>query len=320
MGRRWYQNVDIEGVEFEDPARKDSKFWNEGKWAHFIAPLLPEQRETFIEIGCNAGLFLKMATEAGFHRVIGVEADSRIMAQAQAFKRHAKGDWQLVHQKVGKNFVLDELPLADVTLISSAHYYFPIGAFSNLVDHLKSRTLCCLVVAAKARRLSGRAKYDLGSVRGYFRDWREIKVMEGLDMEDDPAPRRRMYGVSFKGNLDAWDIKNTYNLYRWQALRSDKFKKHGLSPALEEFFKKVLSGVTFELKDTPLYRYWETMGYGPEAILGKLEYKKKLAEDVQANGMKEPIYYDRHGKLLDGIHRLVIAKELGYKHILVRCL
>lgn len=318
MGRRWYQNVAMEGVMFEDPGRKGSRFWNVGKWDNFIKPLLPRERGIFMEIGCNAGLFLKLASDAGFQRVIGVEPNKRILAQAKAYREHVGGDWTLIRQKVGGNLVPEKLPLADVVLLSNVHYYFPIDVFSDLVDHLKSRTLRCIVVAARARRRKGRAFYYLSSVRGYFRDWKEVGVIDGLDDEGDPAPRKRMYGIAFKGNLDAWDLATIYGQYTKHAMSSAEFRRHALSPALEEFFALVLSGQSFELENTLLYQYWKTRGRALPAIRKTLEYKKGLAEDIRDNGMRTPIYYDSQGKLLDGIHRMVIAKQLGYQHILVR--
>lgn len=320
--RRWYQNVAIgdQEVTYESHERKESKFWNRGKWDNFIEPLLPKERRTFIEIGCNAGLFLKLATNAGFQNVIGVEANSRIMDQALCFKEHDQGTYKLVHQRVGANFELDQLPLADVVVISNMHYYLPVSVFSKLIDNLKSRCLYCLVVSAKAKRRSGNALYDLYSVRGYFRDWREMRVIEGLDDLDDPAPRKEMYSILFKGSLDAWDVGDRYNLWCKSVVRADEHKRFALPPALKEFFEKVLSGEEFNPGETLLYQYWAERR--PQAahewILAKLAYKQQLAEDVRANGMKDPIYYDQKGKLLDGIHRLVIANELGYKHILVR--
>ena len=95
MPRRWYQTLEIDGVEqvFEDVKRADSKFWNEGKLDTFIAPLLPEERNTFIEIGCNAGLFLNKAREAGFERVIGIECNKQIFQQAEIYREHIDRDW-----------------------------------------------------------------------------------------------------------------------------------------------------------------------------------------------------------------------------------
>jgi len=297
--RRWYQNIEIEGLEvtYEDPKRKDSKFWNEGKWRNFIEPLLPPERETFIEIGCNAGLFLKLATDAGFKRVIGIEANSQI-----------------------KTLVLDELPLADVVLLANTHYYLTIPMLARLVDGLRNRALYCIVVSALARRRSGNALYDLRSARGYFSDWREMKVIEGLDEEGDPAPRVRMYGVLFKGNLDALDVESTWGLWEKAVSGAHRHKRAALPAALEQFFGKVLAGEDFDVEDTLLYDYWATRApkKGTEWRRGFLEYKRRLAEDIRDNGMREPVYYDRKGELLDGGHRLVIAKELGYKHVLVR--
>ncbi len=90
---RWYQTVFIDGVDavFEDVNRKVSKFWNEGKWDNFIKPLLTNvDKGSLLEIGCNAGLFLKMAKDEGFKKVIGVEASNRCCQQAELYKKTHK--------------------------------------------------------------------------------------------------------------------------------------------------------------------------------------------------------------------------------------
>lgn len=320
MARKWYQNVPVENAIFEDVKRKDSQFWNEGKWHNFIKPLLPESRGVFVEIGCNAGLFLKMAVDEGFRGAIGIESNRQIMDQAKRFRALNGITYNLLQMRIGVDSVLDHLPLSDVVLLANVHYYLPVTVFAKLVDRLKTRTLFCIVVSAKAKRRSGNALYDLNSVRGYFRDWREMKVVEGLEVKDDPAPRVRMYGVSFKGSLDVYDVETTYNMWKKGTVWANRHKDTDFSVAIEEYFKKVLDDEDFIFEETLLYQYWvkNSPGASPEWIRKKLAGKRTLAEDVRTNGMKDPLYYDAKGKLLDGIHRLAIARELGYKHILVR--
>jgi hypothetical protein len=240
------------------------------------------------------------------------------MKQAERFREHIGGTYKLLQRCVGRDFELDELPLADVTLLANVHYYFPVGVFANLVDRLKSRSLYCLLVSARARNRIGNAVHWIDGVRGYFQDWQEMGAITELDEMDDPAPRQQMYGVLFKGNLDAYNVGEACD--RWHAENTSRHKDVTIFPALEEFFGKVLAGEIFDAGETLLYRYWQKKrpDRPPEWIRDTLTYKKWLAQDIQRNGIKEPLYYDRKGKLLDGIHRLVIARELGHKHILIR--
>lgn len=315
----WYQNVEgVKDAVFKDPGRKDSRFWGEGKWKTFIEPLLPAERRTFIEIGCNAGLFLKLAMDEGYTDVIGVEACPQRMRQARQYRESNKYSYRLVHQEVGTDFELDQLPLADVTLMANVHYHLPVAVFSDLVDCLRSRTLYCLLVSARTGRRKGNARHYLESVRGYFRDWQEVEVVgdwqgeEGLD-KDDPAPREQMYGVLFKGCLEARDTKS-----QWQKSVAefgggkDRLK---IARGWREFFRAVLDGEEIDLEQTFLYRYYSNR---PDWILDRLEDKRVLANDIQANGMREPIYLDQKDRVLNGTHRLNLACELGYEHILIR--
>lgn len=317
----WYQNVEgVEGAVFKDPRRKDSKFWGEGKWNTFIKPLLPAERRTFIEIGCNAGLFLKLAMDEGYTDVIGIEACPQRMRQARQYRDSNKYLYKLVHQEVGANFELEQLPLADVTLIANVHYHLPVAVFSNLVDRLRSRTLYCLLVSARAGRRKGNARHYLESVRGYFRDWQEIDVVgdwrgeEGLD-ENDPAPREQMYSVLFKGCLEVRGAEA-----QWQKSvaefggGADRFE---IAWGWREFFREILDDKDVDLKYTFLYQYYKNRGKA-DWILDRLKDKQALAKDIQANGMRFPVYLDQKNRVLDGTHRLNLACELGYKHILVR--
>ena len=319
MARRWYQTIEIDGENqvFEDINRKDSKFWNEGKWNNFIKPLLPEEKRTFIEIGCNAGLFLKMAIDVGFKDVVGIEGNSQIFQQAQCFKESNKYPYKLIHQKVGPDFSVEQLPLSDVVLMSNMHYYLGIPTFAKLVEKLKNHCLYCIVVAGRAKRRSGNALWNMESVRGYFRDWEEVKVIDGIDNKGDISPRDQMYGILFKGNLTMVNVEEYYGVWE-KAAKHWKHRSHDLPPALEEFFGKVLSGESFEYEDTLYYQYWRKRRPNKSSkwAVKFLAYKEDLAKDIQENGMNTPIYFIENGHLRDGLTRLCIAKVLGHKYIL----
>ena len=319
--RRWYQVVEIDGVDavFEDKKRRYSKFWNQGKWNTFVAPLLPKERQTFLEIGCNAGLFLKMASDVGFKRITGADGNSRIMQQADILKKHYDGEWDLVNLSVGHDFKLTNLPLPDVTLLSNIHYYLPVGDFSKLVDELMYRTLYCIIVSAKAKRRRGNAMHDIRHVRGYFKDWEEVGVIENMSTDEDPAPREQMYGVIFKSSMSAIDVEE--KLSTWLEEAKSKFhSSHEFAPAIMQFYTEVLGGYLGEIEDSPFYQYWrhrrpdQSPAWTSEFLYDKI----KLAESIRDDGMKEPIYFGTNGKLLDGIHRLCIAKILGYDHVVAR--
>ncbi len=324
MPRRWYQTLEIDNVVFEDVNRKDSIYWNEGKWNNFIAPLLPKECQTFLEIGTNAGLFLKMATDIGFTNVTGVEGNSRIMAQAREYKASIDGKYKLVHELVGHNLNLRNFPLADVVLIANTHYYFPVGVFSRLVDELRNRCLYCIVVSAKAKRRQGNATYDLESVRGYFRDWEEARLIDNVVDPGlaDPCPRERMFGVLFKSNLNTLFVDDYYDDW-YEAAKVPGHKSHELASALQEFTHEILkNGRYIEVKDTELYKYWalRTPGKSLDWVANAMYDKRDLILNIQENGIKEPIYLNKRLKLLDGLHRLSTAKALCYDHILARVL
>ena len=261
-----------------------------------------------------------MATNAGFKDVIGVDSSRSMMKQqAEPYRASNNGIYKLVTQQVGRDFELDQLPLADVVLMSNMHYYLPVPVMSKIVDELKSHSLYCIVVSARAKRRSGNALWDINSVRGYFRDWQEVKVIDDLYVGNDVCPREQMYSILFKGNLSVVDVDAIYDAW-WEAAKSQGHRSHHLAPAMTDFFSKVLSGKSFDYEDTLYYQYWvDRRPNKPlEWVRNLLEYKEDLAKDIQQNGIKVPIYYVEDGHLRDGIHRLCIAKLLGHKHTLGR--
>ena len=205
-----YQNIIIDGKDQgQNPAKRHSKYWNEGKWFNFIMPLLPESKDsTFVEIGCNAGMFPRMAKGYGFRDVVGVEQSARAYKKALAYREFNELDYKLLHRKVGENFSFDELPVADVTLLSTVHYYFDINSWIKYLDELQYKTSYCLVVSRPLEKIGHwipGAEYS--DVRNYFKNWREVGAIHTIREPgvrivdpDDPHPRM-LWSLLFQSSL-----------------------------------------------------------------------------------------------------------------------
>ena len=79
-----YQYLDDGKSTHRKNAREQhSKFWNEGKFNNFVAPLLPSDPKdmTFLDLGCNSGLFLKLAKDYGFRNAVGVDSNEGAIAR-----------------------------------------------------------------------------------------------------------------------------------------------------------------------------------------------------------------------------------------------
>ena len=314
-----YQHIDIPGKElsYEGGDRRNSKFWNEGKWNTFINPLIPEETLDFpfLEIGSNSGLFLKLAEEKGFRHVFGVERQEDRQITSDWYKESTNSKFKVIKESMNSNFDWSQLPRMGVTLISNTHYYMPINDFAETINSLRNRTLYCIIVSAEGRTRSGRVANEIEVVRDYFQDWTQVGIIENINKEGDPSPREGMYGVIFKSNLEAYEIAK----WAWprKAARSQQEKYNKLFPATDDFYNKVFSSKDFNIEDTLLYKYY-SMRKSPERALTYLEYKKELAEDVRENGIKDLIYFDSRDRLKDGISRISIARALGYKYVIIK--
>jgi len=317
---KYHQNLIIDGEE--QPAeyrnRKDSAFFNEGKWKNFIAPLLPEDPldRTFIEIGCNCGLFLKLATEYGFSRVIGVEADPDACAMAERYRDANGMDYKILNRTVGIDFDWDELPCADVVLMANMHYYIPLNEFLLFLDRMRWKTIYCLVVSRRMRdKKHGHPLSDIDALRLYFDEWEILRIIDTSSrmLESDPHPRR-VHSMLFRSRLQRQPIE--YHTKMWHDY-----------PKQRELIDIVSEGRAFIPQQTMNWDYWVerkqtkkrgSSAWSDEEILTYVQHRYNLVKDIYENGMKEPIIVrpDRIG--IDGGNRASILRLLGHRSIIVR--
>lgn len=310
-----YQYLEVGGKPFSRPRpdKANSKFWNEGKWETFIKPLLPDGK-VFVEMGCDAGLFLKLAKDSGFERVIGVEKNKTPVRLGLEYRDTIGYDYQILKRKLGSEFHeegtfdINELPVADVTLMSTFHYYIDINAWIKYVDMLKGKS-CHVIIVSRPESTGGRwrASAEPGFVRSYFHDWDVIGLVENVPKEGDSKPRD-LYSVVFKNPV-----------IRRVSLSS--VKPRTIPGAQRDLADRVASGEDFDLFDTDYYRSWRDRKSGKwsdRTLRHFVGLKANVMKDVRDNGLKEPILVDKHLRLADGGHRYSIIKALGHDSVIVR--
>jgi len=201
-----YQNIVVDGREYGEPSRIGSAFWGEGKWKHFIEPFLPDDcsEMTFLEFGCNYGLFLKLAQERGFETVLGVESNTELRDVTTRYLGRAD---QVLHTKITEKIFRDtfvaDLPAADFVLMANFHYHLHASLVVHLLNLLRRKTRYAIVVSVEQRkRRRGRARPDIQAVRRYFRGWKEVDRISGIPTDGDPDPRGSLYSVLFKTDVE----------------------------------------------------------------------------------------------------------------------
>lgn len=311
---KYHQNISIAGID--QPAeynnRKHSNFFNEGKWQNFIEPLLPSDPSdrTFVEIGCNVGLFLRLAREYGFRDVIGVEADAAACEMAEQYRDAHGLDYKILNRTVGKDFSWDELPAADVVLLSNMHYYIPLVRFLPFLDRMIQKTLTCIVVSRQMRdKKHGHPLPDIDSLCRMFCDWKRVLLIETTrEMLDGDPHRRRVHSLLFRSRLQRRPIED--HTRRGQEYLEQK-----------ELIDIAQSGNEVELEDTLIWAFWAGRKKGrwtDEQVRAQAQYRLDFTRDMLENGMKEPILIQPNGVGIDGGNRAAVQRLLGYESIIVR--
>lgn len=290
-----------------DKTEVDSKFWNEGKWNSFVAPFLPEDcsEMTFIEMGCNAGVFLKEALRKGFGRVVGVDSDKVSVERGATWRDQHGMDYKFLLARMED--ALNDLPVADYTVLANAHYYFTVNDWLDYIDRLQYKTRYVVIVTARKRKGNRCwARADIEGIRGYFKDWEETGFTEGPPLEGDPHPRK-LWGLCFKSpHIDRKDIDK---------LDSGNHVQDGFYKELDQGKNYMRTRYYRILKP---YRTKEPHNWSIEKLHTWFEGRVRVYEDLKEHGLKKPILIDSEGLILDGNHRCQMIKHLGEKSVLVR--
>lgn len=313
-----YQN--ILNDEHEDPKRKNSAYWNEGKWKNYIEPLLPtENRQdmTFIDIGASNGLFCKLAQDAGFRDIIGIENDYGAVIRGHEYRDSFEGkyNYKLLNLTVGRDFVLDDMPVADVVLISNVHYYFDLKDWLKLVDQLYWKTEYVLIITRPFKeRRDSEPLVDIDSIKHYFRDWELVRAryrvrQRHMEHKGDPKPRV-LHSMLFRSRLRRKSLIDLIPGSPADPIKIDR----------AELIQEIKDQVP--IQDMRYYKAWKERMYPKRWNKDQLYdfVHKRITNilDIQGNGVKEPILITADHKVIDGKHRVETVKDSGYNSIICR--
>lgn len=297
-----YQYVGVRKRTRRDARESKSKFWNEGKWNNFILPFINEKPDemTFIDNGCGAGLFLRLAKDLNFKKAIGVELNEGAYEIAQEYRKRNKRDYEVINGSFPE--VIDKLPVSDYTILSNVHYYITVGEWIDYLDNLKYKTRKCILVTGGHGNSHpcSRPQTDLKSIRRYFADWTEEGTIT-KSQKDDPAPRV-LKSICFKSKL--------------KRVKIDKLIK--TASGGEDFYEELDRGVPYNKT-----QYFERINkskypkrWSVSSRAAFVKRKMFLYEEIKNGMLKPPLI--KNNLILDGNHRIEILKNLGYKSVIIR--
>jgi len=300
-----YQYISGEPMTERDKREANSKFWNKGKWDNFVLPFLPKDCSelSLVDMGCNAGLFLRLAEDMGFDKVIGVDSDKEAIARALKYREENGGSYDIQRRRVEQ--ALRHLPMADFTVLANVHYYMGISEWLEYVHQLESKTRFCIIVSGKKRPFKHLAGSSLDGVRDYFKNWREVGLIDNVSKEGDPSPRN-LFSVCFESpiitreRIDALDNGNNQQEGFYQEL--DK----GVDPLRTRYYWRMKS-----------YRMKEH-GWSHKQVVDYINEKAVLYENVKRFGLMKQIIVSSKSRIIDGDHRCEMLRHLGHESILIR--
>jgi hypothetical protein len=291
-----YQLLSSETPTERDLKQVNSKFWGKGKWENFVLPHLPKDCKglSLVDMGCNAGLFLKFAKDKGFGRVIGVDSNNESVTRGNKWANENRYDYKIINSLMHTA----DLPIVDYTVFANSHYYFQIDDWVHYLDKLRNKTRFVIIVTAEKHRINSCwAQADLERIRGYFKDWKEVSFVDELPMEGDPDPRR-LWSLCFESpnivklNYDEIEVHNHVQDGFWTELdKGTDYKK-------TKYYKILV----------PYRAKW-----GKRLLNKWVEKKIEVYKNLKENGQFQAIYVNKNKSILDGNHRARMIYELGWE-------
>ena len=190
--------------------------------------------------------------------------------------------------------------------MANIHYWLTPDENLKLKSKLDKKASSVIIIGRYKTLNRHKSPCHLEYLRGLFNDWQEVKVIHD----------KKHFSVMFKNpNVNEVDVDNIFHYQQF-------FKSKKFLPSYNKLIDRVLDGGDFDPLNTDYFEYLKWRKFKNKQVL--LKRHIDLVNDMKL-GLREPLTIGRmvNGKmepnrLVDGDHRLIVAKKLGINKIICK--
>jgi hypothetical protein len=266
------------------------------RWRHrrHIAPFIDSdgRDRLFYDLGANAGYHMRQAAALGY-RVKGIDIDPRSVALSP----------DLDIEQGDVNY-LEPLP-AHTTLLSCVHYHQTTEQANALFHALSYSTVYLIVMGRhKGEPKSNPTKQHL--IR------RHLYGYDPVDERDS----RFFYSVLLKNRrCNEFEVDDLYQATREFTATLAAGEYDDWVPTFEEFVRRSLDDMDYDATGSAWMDYLRRRKLSHK--IGRCWMYKRLIQDIQKHGLRAALKVSGN-RISDGMHRLIIWKELGGTRVVCR--
>ena len=275
----WYQEATINGIDMPTLRHKDSASY---RWKTFINPHIPNDRGRAVDLGCNAGFYSRALADLGY-QVTGVDVDTVHALFWES--NHPKGI-EIVRADIN-NY---DISYASLALAACVLYWQSEDDLEALAEKLRHKVAHLIIMSRNRTSPDHLSDGTLKHMELIFRLWDKGEVIS----------KGKHYSIAFH-NRKILTLP-TNNL----TSRRGRVFQHRFNMLIDD----VLSNKPFDPEQTPYYSYLRNRGVG-----SRIGQYINLIKSVHQQGITTPVAFC-NGTVIDGAHRLELARRFGIKHLL----
>jgi len=284
LNKAWYQEAIINGVKMPFGHKPGT---SERRWLKFIEPHIPSCKGRALDFGCNAGFYSRKLADLGFD-VTGMDKD---VENALFWESNDPKGIRIIEGNINDW----DFPYASVAIAACVLYWQTQGELEILEERLRSKVAHVIVMGRNRWHKRHISDPRIENISNIFREWDRGEVIV----------RGRHYSTVFK-NRKIYPVKVS-EIDKMKGVESENYRK-----GFARFIELVLAGKPFDIKRTLHYKYIRAA----RNVDRRIQIHIDMIKDVEKTGIIHTPLKIRNGRVLDGRHRLGIAKHYGMEELI----